>query len=200
MLRRALCYAPLRLLERGLPMRLILCLLFVFACVSAWSKDQFDRPSLDVPKSAGKLSIAFADETLWDGRRIPKSMQCSRLGGENPSSPALVVTNTPDGAKSLVVFFANPRMNHNHGLVQVADDRTQLAWMVPSIRGGIKVADAPSKLPKGVAVFDGGDSFGRAYSSPCPSSGSWLYTVTVYALDEADKVLATGEKELGYAP
>ena len=168
--------------------------LAMLACAVVHAKDQFDRPQLTVPKEAAALTLSFADETLWDGKRIQRTMQCKELGGDKPASPALLVTGAPQGAQSLVVYFANPRSYHNHGLVKVAGQLSDGGWTVPAVRSGANT------LPKGVELFDGGSTWGKAYNSPCPTSGSWLYTVTVYALDAENKVLAKGEREVGYAP
>jgi phosphatidylethanolamine-binding protein (PEBP) family uncharacterized protein len=159
------------------------------------ARDSFDRPSLDVPKTTAQISIAFADADKWDGKHIDRTMQCKDLGGDKPASPKLTVSGVPSEAASLVVFFANPRSYHNHGTFRVRDGRSEEGWKVPSIRSG-----AGDKLPKGIEIFDGGSTWGRAYNAPCPTAGSWLYTVTVYALDAEDKVIAVGDKDVGYAP
>lgn len=164
------------------------------AGAAAHAKDQFDRPQLAVPSNAAPLTLAFADATLWDGKRIPRTMQCKELGGDKPASPALVVTGAPEGTESLVVYFANPRSYHNHGLFKVTGKASDAGWLVPAVRSGANT------LPKGIELFDGGSTWGKAYNSPCPTSGSWLYTVTVYALDAENKVVAKGEREIGYAP
>lgn len=166
------------------------------ACLSASAKDRFGSPELKVPGNAQKLTVAFADTEQWDGKRVPRAMQCARLGGKNPTSPALLVSGLPDKVKSLVVFYANPRAFDNHGLVRVTDGRDGENWPVPAI----KSSSAPEELPKGVAMYDGGNMIGKPYSSPCPSGGSWSYTITVYALDETDAVIGVGEKGMGYAP
>jgi len=168
--------------------------LAMLACAVVHAKDQFDRPQLTVPKEAATLTLSFADETLWDGKRIQRTMQCKELGGDKPASPAMLVTGAPEGAQSLVVYFANPRSYHNHGLFKVTGKLSDAGWTVPAVRSGANT------LPKGVELFDGGSTWGKAYNSPCPTSGSWLYTVTVYALDAENKVLAKGEREVGYAP
>lgn len=166
----------------------------MLGCAAVHAKDQFDRPQLAVPKVAATLTIAFADAALWDGKHIPRTMQCRELGGDKPASPSLVVSGAPEGTQSMVVYFANPRSYHNHGLFKVTVLPSDAGWTVPAVRSGANT------LPKGVELFDGGSTWGKAYNAPCPTSGSWLYTVTVYALDAENKVLATGEKEVGYAP
>ena len=170
-------------------------LLLATSLHGVYARDQFDRPSLEVPKAAARLTVAFAEPEKWDGKRIDRTMQCRDLGGDKPASPRLSVSGVPADAISLVVFFANPRSYHNHGTFRVKEGRSEEAWTVPSIRSG-----AGDKLPKGIEIFDGGSTWGRAYNAPCPTAGSWLYTVTVYALDAEDKVLAIGEKDVGYAP
>lgn len=160
----------------------------------AQARDRFDRPSLEPAGSVNRLTIAFAEPGKWDGKHIDRTMQCRELGGDKPASAALLVTDVPAAATSLVVYFANPRSFHNHGTFRVRDRKEDETWKVPGVLSGAQ------KLPKGIEVFDGGSSWGRAYNAPCPTQGSWLYTVTVYALDDKDGVLAVGEKELGYAP
>ena len=173
----------------------VIGLLSLIHILPASAKDSFDRPSLEVPKTVGKLAIAFTDTQKWDGKHIHRTMQCRDLGGDKQASPALLVSGLPDTATSLVVYFANPRASHNHGTFRVKEGRSEDGWRVPSIQSG-----ASEKLPKGIELFDGGSTWGRAYNAACPTQGSWLFTVTVYALDRDDKVLAVGEKELGYAP
>jgi phosphatidylethanolamine-binding protein (PEBP) family uncharacterized protein len=67
-------------------------------------------------------------------------------------------------------------------------------WWVPSVRSGAQ------KLPDHVHLFDGGNTWGNAYNAPCPTADSWLFTLTVYALDGDQQVVAVGNRELGYAP
>ena len=178
-------------------MRIVLLAALAFISpTAALAKDQFDRPELTVPKDVAKLSILFSDSANWNGKNVPRVMQCERIGGKSPASPALTISGLPDATKSLVVYFANPRAIHNHGLFRISEGREGTSWSIPAIRSRSPVAE----FPEGVDLFQSGDTWGFAYSSPCPTSGSWLYTITVYALGESDKVLATGEANMGYAP
>ena len=157
---------------------------------SAQSSNAMWRGRLPVPDSASRLTISFANPKLWDGDQFPVKMRCKPLGGENPASPALSVSEIPKNTASLVVFFANPSAYHNHGLVRVV--RKGSTSFIPSIRSG-----ASKKLPKGVEILGLGNTWGRAYTAPCPREGFNDYTVKVYALDIANTVLAVGTKNLG---
>lgn len=165
-------------------------------CLSASAKDRFGSPELKIPSNAQKLNITFADAELWTGKQVPRTMQCPRLGGQTPSSPSLLVSGLSDKVKTLVVFYANPRAFDNHGLVRVTEGREGVNWPVPAIKSQASIEE----LPRGVEMYDGGNMVGKAYSSPCPSGGSWSYAITVYALDENDSVIGVGEKGMGYAP
>lgn len=173
---------------RSMPVSLVLL------CVSALAKDPFDRPQLPVARNAASLTIAFADAALWDGKRIPRAMQCKPLGGDKPTSPSLLVTGLPEATQNLVVYFANPRIQHNHGLFKVTAQAGDAGWTVPAVRSGA------NSLPSGVEIFDGGSTWGKAYSAPCPDHGTGFYTVTVYALDAMGSAIGIGSRELGYAP
>jgi phosphatidylethanolamine-binding protein (PEBP) family uncharacterized protein len=166
-------------------------------CLAATAKDSFGSPDLKVPDGAEQLNIVFSDTDSWDGKRVPKTMQCQALGGKGSASPKLFVLGAPDKTKSLIVFFENPIAHDNHGLVRVREERNhESRWTVPPIRN----KSPPDMLPKGVELFDGGSTWGNAYNSPCPTAGSWLYSVSIYALDENGGVVGFGRREIGYAP
>ena len=174
----------------------IFALLLLCSPALIFAKDRFGRPDLAVSASTPKLSVELSDSSLWDGRRVPRTMQCARLGGQNPASPRLNVTNIPEATKSLVMYVNNVRANDNHGLARISEGRDGATWTIPPL-----LSRAPiDALPKGIALFDGGSDIGAAYSAPCPTGGSWQYVITVYALGEKDEVLAVGEVSMGFAP
>ena len=174
----------------------IFALLVLLSPAHILAKDGFGRPQLAVSGSTLKLSVAFSDPSQWDGKRVPRTMQCPRLGGQDPASPGLNVTNIPEATKSLVMFINNVRAYDNHGLVRITDGRDGTTWTIPPLRSRAPVA----ALPQGIELFDGGNMNGGAYAAPCPPGGSWQYIITVYALGEKDEVLALGEISMGWAP
>lgn len=175
-----------------------LFLIFIFSALgliqtSILAKDTFGFPELVVPSDATELKILFINEPLWDGKSIVPTMRCTRLGGVKPASPELKIANVPATTKSLIIFFANPRSRDNHGLIRVLKTGAGEDWLIPTIN-----SQASTKLPKGVELFDGGTLAGKAYAAPCPTGGNWQYTVTVYAMNETDNVVAIGKMNLGW--
>ncbi len=160
---------------------------------SAHAKDNFGFPDLKTPSNAAVLKVAFANTEQWDGRNFMKEMRCTALGGKNPVSPVLNIGTVPAEATSLVVFYANPRSRDSHGLIRFRKDKNDAEWQIPAIK-----SQASDKLPQGVELYDGGNLAGKAYAAPCPTSGNWQYTATVYALNEADAVIAVGKLVLGF--
>lgn len=162
-------------------------------------KNSFGGPKLEVPKNIPSLQIQFEEEG-WGDKRIAPKMQCARNGGDKPASPKMSIDGAPEGTSSLIVYVLNePPSWDNHGLFRVmpATDRDAAkSWVIPSI-GSNRELD---KLTKRVRPYAGGNSWGRVYSAPCPSGGSWRYTVAVFAVDDEDKVLAYGKTIMGYAP
>lgn len=154
-----------------------------------------DKPDLKIPSGLPKLAVSFVDTDIWSGKKWPRIQQCAARGGVSPlQSPSLKVTGAPESTQQLVVFFNNARAMHNHGLFSYQGKSEGGAYTVPSVANG-----ATSKLPAGVALFQAGSSWGAAFNAACPSGGSWKYTVTVYALDAQEQVIATHEIDIGWA-
>lgn len=51
---------------------------------------------------AAALNASFADST-WNGSRIPAGQQCQKFGGDNPSTPTLLISNISAGASAIVL-------------------------------------------------------------------------------------------------
>ncbi len=83
---------------------------------------------------------------------------------------------------------------HNHGLFSYQAKPEGDAYTIPAVASG-----ATAKLPEGVALFQGGSTWSAAFNAACPSGGSWKYSVTVYALDGQERVIAVQEIDVGWA-
>lgn len=44
--------------------------------------------------NAAALNASFAD-SAWNGSRIPAGQQCQKFGGDNPSTPMLLISDIP---------------------------------------------------------------------------------------------------------
>lgn len=163
-------------------------------------KNSYGGPKLDVPSGAAQLVIKFEDEDQWGNKRINPRMQCGRNGGDKPKSPRMFIEGVPERTSSLVVYVLNePPSWDNHGLFRVmpaAKQTTDKAWVVPPLNSNQQM----DKIPNRVKPYAGGNSWGYVYSAPCPTSGSWRYTVSVFALDESDKVVGHVKTLMGFAP
>jgi hypothetical protein len=160
-----------------------------------------DQPDIVIPKGIPKMTVAFADPQIWDGKWIPKAMQCPDKGGVAPiQSPALKISGAPVETKKLIVFFEHPAFRFNHGLFTYAGEAIDGIYSVPAVR-----AYTNQNLPVGVEAFQGGSGSTRtpgAVYVPSCAFGPGMnaqYVVKVYALDANQAVIAQGEQWLGYA-
>ena len=154
-----------------------------------------DKPDLKVPTGLPKLAVSFVDSDVWNGKKWLRVQQCANRGGVAPlKSPVLKVSGAPTETQKLVVFFSNPRAMHNHGLFSYQAKPDGDTYSIPAVASG-----AIDKLPEGVALFQAGSSWGAAFNAACPSGGSWKYSVTVYALDAQEQVVAAQEIDIGWA-
>ncbi len=63
---------------------------------------------------ATKVSVA-ANDTAWDGTRVPDGMQCGQQAGREPATPPLLVSGIPPSAGRLVVEFNDESYNDTDG-------------------------------------------------------------------------------------
>lgn len=150
------------------------------------------------------LKVSFADP-VWDGRRVPAGQQCLRFGGENPSTPRLMVQGIPAGTNVIVMEYSDrshaPMDNGGHG---------KIGYRIPE---GIKEVTVPSvpghsfEMPEGVFIIaphraPGWDTAG-AYMPPCSGGRGNAYYVTVKAVYQPSagstdfKVLGQASLEMG---
>lgn len=96
------------------------------------------------------------------------------------TSPELIWTEVPEGAKSLVLIVDDPDAPD-----PAAPKRTWVHWVlynIPANTGGLSEGIAATELPSG--TLEGLNDWQRTgYGGPCPPIGSHRYFHKLYALD-----------------
>lgn len=156
--------------------------------------------ALSLPAQALVAELA---DPAWDGKVVPKGMQCQKFGGDNPRTPALMISDIPLGTNVLIFEYSDrshqPMDNGGHGKMGYAlnqADSTSI-W-VPQLAGH------SFALPKGFFMIEAHrnpnwDKAG-AYMPPCSGGRNNSYYVTVKAAqikDDLLKVQAETVLELG---
>jgi hypothetical protein len=150
------------------------------------------------------LDLAFADSD-WDGAEIPAGQQCSRQGGENPSTPSIHVGSIPAGTDAIILEFSDrtyaPMNNGGHGKIGVEISRGTNEAVIPSVPGHT------FELPQGFFLVEEhrAPSFDTAgaYMPPCSGGAGNSYYVTVKAVqvlskeDKSFALLGEGVLDLG---
>jgi phosphatidylethanolamine-binding protein (PEBP) family uncharacterized protein len=143
------------------------------------------------------LDAKFSDDA-WDGSKVPAGQQCQKFGGNNPSTPQLIVSDIPSGSNALVLEYSDrdsKRMNNGgHG---------QIKFMLKSSASEVNVPSVPGHtfdIPAGFKMIEahrgpGWDKAG-AYMPPCSGGKGHEYYVTIKAVQD-DKVTASTVLEMG---
>ncbi|MFH1414302.1 MAG: YbhB/YbcL family Raf kinase inhibitor-like protein [Candidatus Omnitrophota bacterium] len=136
-------------------MRIIIALLMSLLCLG--------RVFSEVPGGGGLMQITSPE--FKHNQLIPRKFTCQ---GDD-LNPALIIENTPEGSKSLVLIVDDPDApmgNWDH-------------WIVYDIEPGISRVEENSIPGK-----QGMNDFKRLdYGGPCPPSGTHRYFFKIYALD-----------------
>ena len=76
---------------------------------------------LTVSQSFAQSMEANINDPAWNGKQIPKGLQCNKFGGKNPMSPEIKITGIPEGTEAILLRFSDEsfqRMkNGGHGVV-----------------------------------------------------------------------------------
>jgi hypothetical protein len=150
------------------------------------------------------LELSFVDSD-WDGKTIPNGQQCQRQGGENPSTPRILVSNIPEGSDAIILEFSDkdyrPMDDGGHGKIGFMISKGTREAVIPSIQGH------SFNLPNDFFIIQEhqASSFDTAgaYMPPCSGGIGNSYYVTVKAvelLSKEDKtfiLLGQGILELG---
>ncbi len=150
------------------------------------------------------LELTF-DDSDWDGKTVPVGQQCQSQGGDNPSTPRIIVSSIPEGSNAIVLEFSDrdyrPMDDGGHGKIGFLILEGTKEAVIPSIPGH------SFNLPNDFFIIQEhqASSFDTAgaYMPPCSGGIGNSYYVTVKAvmlISEEDKtytLLGQGTLELG---
>lgn len=143
------------------------------------------------------LEAKFAD-TAWDGKQIPAGQQCQKFAGQNPSTPALIVSDIPAGTNAIVLAYSDrdsAKMNNGgHGIMQFTLHSSAHQVTIPSVTG--HSFDLPAEFKMIEAHRSPGWDKAGAYMPPCSGGKGHAYYVTIKTLTD-DKVSASTLLEMG---
>ena len=133
------------------------------------------------------MSMSITSSSFPHDGVIPTRHTCEG----HDTSPELLWTDVPDGAKSLVLIVDDPDAPD-----PAAPKRTWVHWVLYAIPAGtasLPEAVAPAKLPPGTR--EGTNDWNRTgYGGPCPPIGRHRYFFKLYALDTVLPDLKTPTK------
>jgi Raf kinase inhibitor-like YbhB/YbcL family protein len=122
------------------------------------------------------MSMRITSSSFPDNGVIPIRHTCEG----HDTSPELIWTEVPEGAKSLVLIMDDPDAPD-----PAAPKRTWVHWVlynIPVNTGGLTEAIAATDLPPG--ALEGLNDWQRTgYGGPCPPVGNHRYFHKLYALD-----------------
>jgi len=128
--------------------------------------------------------VAFADSD-WDGKKIPDGQQCRSYGGQDPSTPPLIVSNIPEGTNAIILEFSDrdyiPMDNGGHGIIGFTIPEGTEEVLIPSVASN--TFDLPENFflvreHKQNVLFTPG-----AYMPPCSGGRGNSYYVTAEAAE-----------------
>ena len=156
------------------------------------------------PTPIPALDFAFADSE-WDGKTIPNGEQCHRQGGENPSTPRIIIKNIPEGTDAIILEFSDrnygPMDDGGHGKIGFKISEGTKEVVIPSIPGH------SFDLPEDFFIIQEHQAssydLAGAYMPPCSGGIGNSYYVTIKAIiilseeNETFILLTQGVLELG---
>jgi Raf kinase inhibitor-like YbhB/YbcL family protein len=132
----------------------------------------------EVSPGEGLPAFRVTSPAFAEGRSIPAKYTCH---GANVSPP-LAWSGVPAGAKSLILVVDDPD----------APDGTYVHWILGGLAPSTRSL-AEDSVPRGAWQAPNSEDE-RAYTGPCPPSGTHRYRFTLYALsDEIARDLSRGE-------
>jgi len=145
---------------------ILLSLLFAISTMTA-CKEKIATEEVSIEEKVGKGVMKIESPSFRNNEMIPSKYTCD---GANVNPP-LLISGTPEDAKSLVLIVDDPD----------APSKTWVHWVVWNIDPNTK--EIPENtIPEG--AVEGMTDFGKqGYGGPCPPSGIHHYHFKIYALD-----------------
>jgi Raf kinase inhibitor-like YbhB/YbcL family protein len=153
-------------------MRKLFIAISLLVCVLTLISFGCQSEERELPTS--NIEMTIISPAFGEGEAIPIKYTCD---GED-TSPALVWSNPPEGALSLVIIVDDPD----------APGKVFTHWLVYNLSSDIR--ELAEGVPVGTEfeddILQGKNDFGTyGYSGPCPPSGeTHQYRFTIYALDK----------------
>ena len=147
------------------------------------AEDNFSTVKYNPVANPAKLMISFADPD-WNGEQIPTGQQCQRFGGNNPSTPRLMIQGIPPEANAIIMEYSDrnfpPMDSGGHGKIGYRISQKVMEIIIPSVPGH------SFDMPKGFFIVSphqapNWDKAG-AYQPPCSGGRGNAYYVTVNAV------------------
>ena len=147
--------------------------------------------------NAMALDASFTD-SAWDGTKVPEGQQCQKFGGNNPSTPALLIRDIPAGTDTIILEYSDrdsEKMNNGgHGRMQFTIAAPATEVEIPAVPG--HTFEIPAGFKSLEAHRSPGWDTAGAYMPPCSGGKGHAYYVTVKAA-EGEKVLGETVLEMG---
>ena len=146
---------------------------------------------------ASAVEVKLADPA-WDGMNVPAGQQCQKFGGNNPSTPKLMVSDIPARSDSIVLAYSDrdsKKMNNGgHGIMSYKLDAMSKSVNIPSVAG--HSFDMPANFTMIEKHRGAGWDKEGAYMPPCSGGKGHAYYVTVKTM-KGDMVTAETVLEMG---
>jgi len=143
------------------------------------------------------LDVKFADSS-WNNKKIPTGQQCQKFGGNNPSTPKLIVTGIPLGSDAIILEYSDrdsKKMNNGgHGMMRFTLSSQAIKVVIPSIPG--HTFNIPSQFKIIEAHRSPGWDKAGAYMPPCSGGKGHAYYLTIKTV-KGDMVTAKTIIEMG---
>ena len=153
----------------------------VFVCSSAFAE--------------GDHKISFMDP-MWDGKKLPSGMECSRQSGQNPHTPKLKITNLPNGTSYLRMVITDESYGGEgfHGIFRIKVPKGASEIVIP------RIYEQAKKLPAGIELERGNGSPGGSqghYLPPCSGGRNHNYYAEILPYNDSDEKLKENYIDFG---